>query len=458
MRAFAAFVKEEHLRELAQDSLRRNRALKTPLLELVAHLSDEQLLEMSERDLGDFLEALHEGRAHELTRESLRRWEANELPGISREQVLPTDLVLAYTAQKQSLIALVPRFTPRLDAAIDLVQEIEDFYAQTEKEAFELLTRLREEAAQQMARETLAKRYAEEKAEALAAANEELQSQTEELTAANEELQSQTEELNEVYQRLREHTESLDRLVAERTRELSAANEELRSLDLLKDEFISIVSHELRTPVNAITGFGSILVDGVAGALTPEQSAYVEKMLAGADRLLALINDLLDYSRIQAGKFSLAKERLDAGVVIKDTITVLADQAAQKRVRLHFAEPAEPLLAQADPQRLSQVVLNLVGNAIKFTPEGGRITVGVRRQGEFLRCEVHDTGPGIAASDIPKLFQRFGQLDTGPTRAHRGTGLGLVIVKSLVEAHGGEVGVESQPGQGSTFWFTLPLG
>jgi PAS domain S-box-containing protein len=252
-----------------------------------------------------------------------------------------------------------------------------------------------------------------------------------------------------------------DRLEAEAQRQELQA---LRRTDALKDQFLSILSHELRTPINAITGFGSILADGLAGELSDDQQAYLHKMLAGADVLLALVNDLLDMSRIQAGKFTLSPEPIALGPVLEEAAAGLAPLAEQKRQRLVLAIAPELPTLVADRQRLAQVIVNLVGNAIKFTPDGGaiRLSGALVREGEpgapaALRVEVTDDGPGIAPEDQPKVFLRFTQLDMSATRPSGGTGLGLSISKALVEAHGGTIGVESRRGGGSTFWFTLPL-
>jgi PAS domain S-box-containing protein len=246
-------------------------------------------------------------------------------------------------------------------------------------------------------------------------------------------------------------------------REAEAQRQELAALkqsDQLKDQFLSILSHELRTPINAIMGFGSILDDELAGRLTKQQHHFVRKLLSGADVLLALVDDLLDMSRIQAGKFSLCPQPVALAPVIEEVTTTLAALASQRgQSVVHAVAPGLPSLL-ADRQRVVQVLTNLVGNAIKFTPEGGCVTVRACLDGEApgaLRVEVADTGPGISAADRPKLFRRFTQLDMSATRQAGGTGLGLSIAKALVEAHGGAIGVESEPGRGATFWFTLPL-
>ncbi len=232
--------------------------------------------------------------------------------------------------------------------------------------------------------------------------------------------------------------------------------EALRQADVLKDQFISILSHELRTPINAIMGFGSILDDEIVGALNPAQHEYLRKILSGSEALLYLVNDLLDMSQIQAGKFALERGPTHVAVLAREVCDRLAVLAEQKSLTLCNEVPSDLPEVTADGQRIGQVLLNLVNNAIKFTPEG---TIRLRAclQADALRVEVIDTGIGIALEDLARLFRPFTQVDMSSTRRAGGTGLGLSISKALVEAHGGQIGVESEFGKGSTFWFTLPL-
>ncbi|MDB5095770.1 MAG: Sensory transduction histidine kinase [Cyanobacteria bacterium RYN_339] len=233
--------------------------------------------------------------------------------------------------------------------------------------------------------------------------------------------------------------------------------ETLQRADFLKDEFLGILSHELRTPINAIMGFGSVLEDGIAGPLSPLQHAYVLKMMKGSDLLLALVDDLLDMSRIQAGRFTIEPEPMALAEVVASVAETLAPLLEQGR--LVFESEISPRLPslEADVQRIGQVLTNLIGNAIKFTPPGGHIRVMARRERDHVLCEICDTGLGIREDDLGRLFQRFTQLDMSRTRRVGGTGLGLSICKAIVEAHGGRIGVRSELAKGSTFWFTLPL-
>ncbi|MDB5099334.1 MAG: sensory transduction histidine kinase [Cyanobacteria bacterium RYN_339] len=248
---------------------------------------------------------------------------------------------------------------------------------------------------------------------------------------------------------IRDHTERLHHNAAQIAR--------LEELDRLKDQFVSMLSHELRTPIHTIMGMTTILEDELAGPVSDEQRQYLSRMAGVTDGLLALVNDLLDMSLISSGQFVIHRRPIAIGEILTGVVGNLASLAAARGLTLVEDVPAELPAVVADEQRVGQVLANLVGNAIKFAPAGSAVTVRALHVPGALRCEVVDAGPGIAAADLPRLFKRFGLLDTKLTRATRGTGLGLSISKGLIEAHSGEIGVESEPGTGSTFWFTLPL-
>jgi signal transduction histidine kinase len=216
------------------------------------------------------------------------------------------------------------------------------------------------------------------------------------------------------------------------------------------------MSHELRTPLNAIIGFSEMLQDGKAGPVSEMQKDFLDEVLTSSHHLLRLINDLLDLSRIEAGRVELQPEPLDLAAAIREVCDNLRALAEQKRIRVE-AE-LDPGLGEVvlDPLRLKQVLYNYLSNALKFTPEEGRVTVRVHAEGEQFRLEVEDSGPGICHEDRSRLFADFQQLEPGKARKHAGAGLGLALTKRLVEVQGGRVGVESTPGQGSVFFAVLP--
>ncbi len=242
---------------------------------------------------------------------------------------------------------------------------------------------------------------------------------------------------------------------------LALANAELyetaRQLDHMKSEFVAVVSHEVRTPLTAIQGSLELVLDDRYFEMNPKMRELLSICQTNVERLRVLINDILDFSKIDANRLSLDFTAVDVGEVAAEVITSMDSLAEQKgiRLRLDAAEDLRPI--QADRMRLGQVLTNLVGNALKFTPDGGRVDVILDGTAEGgVQCAVSDSGPGIAPGDLGKLFQKFQQIDSSLTRRQGGTGLGLVISKGLVEGHGGRIWVESEVGVGSRFCFTLP--
>lgn len=250
-------------------------------------------------------------------------------------------------------------------------------------------------------------------------------------------------------------TEVSERVELERLQRLQI--EQLQHLDTLKDQFLSVLSHELRTPIQAVTGFGSLLEDEIAGALNTEQHDFVRKILGASDALLALINDLLDMSSIRAGKFETAPLSLNLGPLIEATVSSFRPLAAEKGIALNCDIPRDLPTLRADERRIAQVVSNLLENALKFTPQGGSILVRARPGRKHLFCCVADTGIGIPKDQQRMVFQPFTQVDMSSTRPAGGIGLGLSISKAIVASHRGRIGVRSALGKGSVFWFALPL-
>ena len=223
-----------------------------------------------------------------------------------------------------------------------------------------------------------------------------------------------------------------------------------------KSEFLANMSHELRTPLNAINGFSDIMNKELFGPLgDPRYSEYVKDILFSGQHLLSLINDILDMSKIEAGKMSLNTEAMQMNDMISQVIRIVRGRADDNRLKLIYQEDTLPEI-EADPRAVKQILLNLITNAIKFTPEGGVVTVAVEPKSAGLIIRVSDTGIGISKDDIQRLAQPFEQIDSQHSRKHEGTGLGLALSKSLIELHGGNFGIDSVVGQGTTVTFTLP--
>lgn len=225
-----------------------------------------------------------------------------------------------------------------------------------------------------------------------------------------------------------------------------------------KSEFLATMSHELRTPLTAIIGFSEILHDESFGPLgTPQYRDYAGDILESGTHLLTLINDILDLSKAEAGKLELTETLIDVGGTIETVLRLLSERAHRAGLSLGSALPSYPVIIRADERALKQILLNLLSNAIKFTPSGGSVQVGMEQQADGrLTIFVRDTGIGIAAEDIPKAMTAFGQLDSSLSRQHEGTGLGLPLVRTLTELHGGDFRLDSALGIGTTAFVQLP--
>ena len=236
---------------------------------------------------------------------------------------------------------------------------------------------------------------------------------------------------------------------------LSEQNEQLRHADQLKDEFVALISHDLRTPLTSIMGYLELVLED--GDLSDQQQGYLEVVNRNADRLLRLVNDLLFVARLEAGELDLHPSELDLGAVARQSISEAEPRAAAKGITITCdTEPVPPV--KADKGRIFQVLDNLVSNAIKFTPEGGDVHVSVGRSNGTIRLEIADTGIGISPEEQHRLFERFFRASTASERHIPGTGLGLYIARAIVEAHGGAISVESEPGHGTAFRIEMPVG
>ena len=239
---------------------------------------------------------------------------------------------------------------------------------------------------------------------------------------------------------------------------LAAANRELEKASRLKSEFLANMSHELRTPLNAIIGFSEVLLDSELYDMPQGQrTQFLENIRRSGHHLLGLINDILDLSKVEAGRMELRRETIQLHELILGCVAIVQPLAYKKRITLDANSRAGDLTIPADPARVKQILYNLLSNAVKFTPEGGRVTVTAEIAESEARVAVQDTGIGITLADQAIIFDEFQQIDQGPARQQEGTGLGLALVRRLVELHGGRVWVESAPGEGSRFTFTLPV-
>jgi len=274
---------------------------------------------------------------------------------------------------------------------------------------------------------------------------------------SHDELEMLARTFNHMTGRLREHVEQLE----ESNKKLGAVNEELKELDRMKSDLLANVSHELRTPLTAIKGYTDYILERRLGAITEKQEKGLVVVQRNLERLSKTINALLDFSRMDVGRIALNLQPFALAPLLDQIVTGLRSELEKKGLKLtaDIERGLPPVIA--DKEKLSAVLENLIINALKFTPQGGRITVSAKRAGSGARpsavIRVSDTGVGIAADQINKIFNRFHQVDTSTTRRFGGVGLGLAIVKSILEAHGTTVTVESELGRGTTFGFVLPV-
>ena len=271
----------------------------------------------------------------------------------------------------------------------------------------------------------------------------------------NDELESLADAFNAMAGRLRESYSSLEQKIDERTQELAGANALLASASQHKSEFLSRMSHELRTPLNAIIGFSDVLLAGSYGPLNEKQRDYLQDVLTSGQHLLSLINDILDLSKVEAGRMELDISNFSLRDALQSGVTIIRERASLHGVVLSVTCDDGLDVIRGDARKIRQIIFNLLANAVKFTPDGGRVEVTARALDGEAWISVRDTGVGIAPDEQVHLFEEFHQ--TASARGHEGTGLGLSLAKRFVDLHGGRIWVESALGKGSAFTFTLPV-
>ncbi len=277
--------------------------------------------------------------------------------------------------------------------------------------------------------------------------------------SAIEELERQNRDLVEVLAELEEKREQLEQVnsrLEESNRELNEANAKLRELAELKEEFLALTTHDLRSPLTVISGVISFFTSGRLGDLSPEQKNMVAMMERNTQNLIELVNDLLDASKLESGTMRLDLTSTDFHTLARELREAMDPLAREKEIELIELLPSELPMLRADRAKLRRILVNLLSNALKFTPKGGRVEVRAEPEGAMVRISVTDTGVGIPAEDIARLFDKYEQARSRATRSEKGTGLGLYITRQLVELHGGKISATSEVGKGSTFTFTIP--
>jgi ammonium transporter, Amt family len=258
------------------------------------------------------------------------------------------------------------------------------------------------------------------------------------------------------FEEISQFNATLQERVKRATKELSLVNDKLQKLDLLKDEFITIASHDLRSPLATIKGFVWMAVKDI-GKSSPKAKEHLDKALESTERSISLVSDMLDVSRIEAGRIELRPEKLNICQMGSEVAEELANIAKDKKIEVSTNCKGNAFV-KVDKERIHRVLTNLIGNAIKFTPERGKVGISVIKNGKMAEVAITDSGIGIKKDDLPKLFTKFGKIETASKiPATTGTGLGLYISKNIIELSCGKIWVKSTPGKGSTFTFSLPI-
>jgi signal transduction histidine kinase len=266
-----------------------------------------------------------------------------------------------------------------------------------------------------------------------------------------------TEQILQLQNALQQSNVMLEQRVKERTHELQTALNKLAELNQLKSNFISNVSHELRTPLTHIKGYLDLMVDGSLGNLTKDQTSALDVMLRSEARLEELIEELIQFSLAASGEFTLQMEKVNIATVIDSALKRARNKAKGRSVILNIDLGTEPYIVRLDEEKIQWVVMELVDNAIKFTPPGGQVDISLQKDGDLVQFIVKDTGIGISTERLTEIFEPFHQLDGSSTRRYGGVGLGLSLVRKIIEAHGSTIDVLSEASKGTRIQFHLPI-
>lgn len=395
---YVRYLKKERLTELAQKNLEIVNGMNVPLMRMFAHLSDEVLLEMTKKNLGEFLSGLEVGNALEMAEASTKKWEADEIPELPQGSVQPVDLVYIYAAQRKALLHFIPDYTPDSKLAIDIIQELATFYMQVELMAFKSLFFI--------------------------------QKKTENALRTSED-------------KLKELSSSLEIRVRQRTFELERSNQEL-------ERFSYITSHDLQEPLRKIKNFTELLAQRYENQLDEKGQKYIGYIVDGASRMQQLITDILTYSRLGRSDYSFAS--IPVTHIIEQACANLQIKIQENHAQITYDELPTVV---ANATLLSQLFQNLLDNALKFHgPEPPHIHISAQREAHAWLFSVQDNGIGFEqqfADRIFIMFQRLHSRDEYP-----GTGIGLAICKKVMDFHGGKISVRAAPDHGSVFSFSIP--
>lgn len=498
LKHFAAYVLEHKLPEYVAESLAETKASNMPLMELFAHLSDEELNQMGTETAVRFLSGLKNGTAMQDSDEMLHRWKENKLQGISRDQVHPADIVMLYSIRKLALARFLTDYTQDVDTIVGIVREMEVYHATVKRKAVELLFEIQKETEA-----VLAKKHRQlEEAQALAHIGSwEWDMEHHTLVWSREmfqifEMEPQAMPLSEdlVVVLMKEwgirqtgefraliatgkpfekeslviNSEGKEKVLLNRGQGLKNSAGQItrvvgttqditdirmaeveKELSRQKDEFIGIASHELKTPLTVVKGYLQLLEEEIG-----KDNRYLSKSLQHVDKLHKLVLNLLDVTRIEAGKMAMEMVPVNLHSLLNDTIEHFS--VAHVKHRIVREDQNTDLMISADPQRLEQVLSNLLENAIKYSPKADTIRIKASTVKGMAQVEIRDFGIGIPQDQLDKVFVRFFRAGgLGPT--FPGLGIGLYISHEIVRRHKGIMWVESKEGKGSIFSFQLPI-